>query len=442
MTLDSNVVPFPVPDRFDRRISGSMEAATLLRRRFRDGGRAQRETFSHLARHTFRLVEELKREFGDRSGKMNRAFGDLLKQKKRFILAEHEEPSILCQNPGNWERVLRGLAMELDQDPDRAFLDAINGTPLMPNPGGIGFGRERWFGSFGELMRMLVSRLAASTDYPAIVTYLADSGLLVEDGRLQVCETQHDTIGVEEYGLYTPAALAGVPHVHGLNFRSRIDHVYEVADGSLAELMTAVSLDPAWAVDKQSATLRGGTRTALAFVIDAETNAPTLAFAEWEVFELVFDHQTDQEKSFPIYKTYEEIGCGESPVGMLQPNSIRFNLFGTPAFDAIAASQIVFPEIWLDRLDFQVWDPGGYVDTVEDYPTEAPSRTVAAVVERNLTYASPDNVDRRIDTLLLAQLDELRSQVEAHRRLTVPPARLARQALRDEWEAAAAGEDR
>jgi hypothetical protein len=164
MTLDSNVVPFPVPDRFDRRISGSMEAATLLRRRFRDGGRAQRETFSHLARHTFRLVEELKREFGDRSGKMNRAFGDLLKQKKRFILAEHEEPSILCQNPGNWERVLRGLAMELDQDPDRAFLDAINGTPLMPNPGGIGFGRERWFGSFGELMRMLVSRLAASPD--------------------------------------------------------------------------------------------------------------------------------------------------------------------------------------------------------------------------------------------------------------------------------------
>lgn len=442
MTRENNVVPFPVPDRSKRRISGSVEAATLLRRQFREGGRAQRETFSHLAKHTFRLVEELKREFGDRSGKMNRAFGDLLKQKKRFILAEQDEPGVLCQNPGNWERVLRGLAVELDRDPDRAFLDAIKGTPLMPHPDGNGFGRVQWLGSFGELMRTLVSRLAVSTDYPAMVTYLADGGLLVEDGRLQVCETQHDTIGVEEYGLYTAAALAGMPHVHGLNFRSRIDHVYEAADGSLAELMSAAGLNPCWAADKRSAILRGGTRTTLAFVIDAETNAPTLAFAEWEVFEVVFDHQTDQEKAFPIYKTYEEIGCGASAIGMLRPNSIRFNLLGTPAFDAIAASQIVFPEIWLDRLDFQVWDPGGYVDTVEEYPTEAPSRTVAAVVERNLTYASPDDVNRRIDMLLLAQLDELRSQIDAHRRLTVPPARLARQALLNEWEAAADREDR
>ncbi len=442
MSSADNVVTFPAADRSTRRLSGPAEAALVLRRRFRENGRAQRETFCHLARHTYRLVEELKKAFGKRSGKMNRAFGDLLKQKQRFILADQQEPGVLCQNPGNWERVLDRLAEELGRDPDRAFLDAIKGTTLMPEPEVNGFGREQWLGSFGELMQRLVRRLADSADYPAMATYLADSGLLVEDGSLLVCETQHDTIGVEEYGLYTPAALAGMPHVHGLNFRSRLDYPYEAADGSLTELMKAAALDPALATDEPSAVLRGGTRTVLAFVIDSATKAPTFALAEWEVLELVFQYQTDRERACPIFKTYEEIGCAAGPTGMLPPNSVRFNLLGSPAFNALAASQIVFPEIWLDRLDFQVWDPGGYVDTVKEYPTEAPSRTVAAVVERNLTYASPDDADRRIDTMLLAQLDGLRALVDAHRTSTVPLARLARQALLAEWEAAARRQDR
>ncbi|WP_380784861.1 hypothetical protein [Sphingomonas sp. R86521] len=85
--------------------------------------------------------------------------------------------------------------------------------------------------------------------------------------------------------------------------------------------------------------------------------------------------------------------------------------------------------------------PGGYVATVEDYPTDAPSRTVAAVIERNLTYAAADHVPSRIDTMLMDQLDRLRRLVDAHRTATLPPACDARRALLAEWDAAVVRRD-
>ena len=118
---------------------------------------------------------------------------------------------------------------------------------------------------------------------------------------------------------------------------------------------------------------------------------------------------------------------------------MRFRFLGTPGFEALAASLIVFPEVWADFSGYQTWDPGGYVDTVEDCPTSAPGRTVAAVIERNLLYTAPDHIDRRIDTLLLAQLTQLQNLVDAHRAKAKQPAEAAKRALLDEWEAAIAG---
>jgi hypothetical protein len=434
MTKEDNVIPFPRAARSNR-ISGSAEAAASIRAEFRQLGRAQRETFAHLARHTFGLVEELKATFGERSGKMQRAFGELLKQKQRFILTEDAEPHVLCQNPGNWMQVLRGLAIELGRNPDRALLEAFRGTSLMPTREAHDATREQWLGSFRHLMERLTSHLAANHDFPALTTYMADSGLLVENGQLEVCETQSDAIGIEADGLYTPAVLSGLPHVMGLNYRSRLEVTFEAEDGSLLDIIKAAGLDVSIANEETGATLRGGTRTGLAFVLDAATGVMTIALAEWEVLELVFDHQTEHERPVAVFRNYQQLGFAPGAATMLPPNSVRFSMRGAPDFDAIAASHIIFPEIWLDRPDFAVWDPGSYVTTVEDFPSEAPARTVAAVIERNLVYATDEHLSQRIDRILLSQLEKLDRLVRSHREAAVAPARRAQRPLLQEWDA-------
>jgi hypothetical protein len=440
MEQDSNVIPFP-GNRIERKISGSAEAAAHLRKRFREGGRGQHETFVVLGTHTFNLIKELKADFGERSGKMQRAFGDLLKQKQRFIVAQHEAPGTLCQNPANWEQVLRGLAVELGRDPDRAFLDAMRGSPLLPRPEENRFGRQQWLPGFHDLMSRLAGRLTASVDYSAIATWLADSGLIVEDGRLQTCEGESDATGIEDYGLYTPAALFSVPHVLGLNYRCRVEDAFDPGDAGFEKFLKDAGLPLSLGEGETEAVLRGGTRTAIALVIDATTGAPTIALPEWEVLELVFNYQSTSERSHPIYKSYAEIGHEEISPDVQSPNSVRFNLLGSPGFDTAASSHIVFPEIWTDRPDYELWDPGGSAATAQDFPTEVPARTVAAVIERNLSYAAPANIDRRIDSLLLPKLHQLQALIGEHRSATLPLARVAKQGLVAGWQAVPVSED-
>ncbi|GGE95388.1 hypothetical protein [Sphingomonas prati] len=433
MTPADNVIPFPAGKPKERRLSGSNEAASQLRKRFRDGGRAQRETFVHLARHTLHLVEELKTTFGTRSGKMQSAFGDLLKQKQRFVLAEDELPATLCQNPGNWEQVLRGLASALGRDPDHVFLDAVRGSPLMPAPHRNSFDREQWLGTFHDLMRQMVRRLTAEIDYTAITTYLADCGLVVEAGGLQISEFRNDGAGIDEHSTYRPAALFEVPHVLGLNYRKQIEHVYATADDDFAVFMELSGLDQSLAMGESAATLCGGTRMAIALVTDATTQSPAIALAEWNVLELYFGDNFVKERTYAIDKSHVEIGHPTEEGDASIPNSVRFNLLGSPGFDEAAASHIIFPDVWTDSIDYDVWDPGGYVDEVADYPTEAPARTVAAVIERNLSYAAVTALDRRIDSILLAQLVHLQRLVDVHRSETVPLAQSARRALYEQW---------
>ena len=71
----------------------------------------------HLGREVHRLVQEVKQARGERSGSLLKAFGEnLLKQKRRFAVAQGADASAICQNPGNWLQVLEGLAEALGRD--------------------------------------------------------------------------------------------------------------------------------------------------------------------------------------------------------------------------------------------------------------------------------------------------------------------------------------
>ena len=435
MTGDSNVIQLVIPRQDDRKLSGRADAANDVRRRFRDGGRAQRETFTHLARQTFVLVEELKATFGERSGKMKIAFGDLLKQKKRFILAENAEIGTLCQNPGNWDQVLRGLAGALGRNPDQLLLEVMRGSPLLPGQQAPGYRREQWLSSLQDLMVQMAERVTATIDYAPIATYLADSGLRVDEGRLELCETQDGSIGVDEFGLYHPFVLSGMPHVLGLNFRTRIEQSYGCVAVDLPVVLAKAGLDNSIAKGESSAVLRAGTRTGLALALDAG-GLPAIALVEWEIFELVFAQGDANEWAVPIYLSYADLEIDGDYSSVPPPNSIRFHFTGSPGFDAAAAAHIVFPEVWADGPHSQIWDPGGYVSTVEDYPTDAPGRTVGAVIERNLLYASPGHKAERLDTLLLKQLEHFQELVSTHRHATTAPISSAKLALLTEWSAA------
>ena len=433
MSDDSNVVHLHVPHRTDRKLSGRADAASDLRRRFRDGGRAQQATFVHLARQTFVLVQEIKATFGERAGKMQLIFGELLKQKKRFILAEDAEPGSLCLNPGNWIEILRGLAIALGRDPDRLFLDVMRGSPLMPAQHAAGYRREQWQAIFQDLMIQMVERLTASVDYGSIATYLADAGLIIDDGQLLWCETQDGSVGIDVDGLYSPAILSGMPHVLGLNFRTRVEQSYGCIEVDLQTVLMKAELDASIAKGEREASIRAGTRTGLAIALNDKGTA-TIALFEWEVLELVFKEGDANEWVEPIYLSYADLDIQGDYSMVPVPNSMRFHFLGSTGFDAVAATHIVYPEVWADSRH-QVWDPGHY-DAVEGYPTDAPDRTVGAVIERNLLYASPEHASERIDTLLLQQLQSLQSLVDIRREGAAASVKSARLALLGEWDAA------
>jgi hypothetical protein len=433
---DSNVYQLPISRRGDRRLSGSADAANALRARFRAGGRAQHETFIHLARQTFILVEELKEKFGERSGRMQLVFGNLLKQKKRFILAENEQPGVLCQNPANWELVLRGLAGALDRNADLLLLDVFRGSALLPGQLASGYRREQWLAKFQEMVVRMGDRLSAAADFAAISTYLADSGLVVEDGRLELLETQDGSVSIDEHCSYNPFVLSGMPHVLGLNFRTRVEQSYGCLNVDLAAVLERSGLDAAVAREETIAMLRVGTRSGLAWALGPRGCAE-IAFIDWEVAELVFRQGDADEWAEPIFLSYEELGIAGDYTALPPPNSIQFHFVGSPGFDEAASAHIVFPERWADSPGYDLWDPGGYVDTVEQYPTDAPARTVGAVIERNLLYAAPDRLSDRIDMLLVKQLEGLKTLVDAHRSSANATIQTARAALLAEWDAAA-----
>ena len=308
----------------------------------------------------------------------------------------------------------------------------MRGSPLLPGQA-AGYRRERWLNAFQDLMVRMTERLTSAADFASIATYLADSGLVVEDGRLELSEFQDGSIGIDEHSLYTPFVLSGMPHVLGLNFRARVEESYGHIYVDLPTVLEKAELDPAIARG-ETAVLRAGTRIGLAIALNSK-GLSTIALFEWEVLELVFTPEDGSEWIEPIRMSYADLGIDGDYSAAPPPNSVRLHFVGSPGFDAIAAAHIVFPEIWNDNPDYQIWDPGGYIGTVEDYPTDAPGRTVGAVIERNLLYAAPDHASHRIDTLLLRQLDILQALIDAHRCTTTAPANSAKQALLAEWDA-------
>ena len=113
---------------------------------------------------------------------------------------------------------------------------------------------------------------------------------------------------------------------------------------------------------------------------------------------------------------------------------MQFSFLGSEQFDRLAATPLVYPDIWADEATPEVWDPAGYIEHGE-FPTSSPGRTVAAVVERNLLHAAEEaEKARRLDRLLLAQIQQMNALVEDHRARLQQVVGDAVAALFSEWE--------
>lgn len=77
MINDDNVIPMPGMGSSERgQISLAQLQARRLRTRFIAGGKNQIEVFARLSVSVERLTKDLKKRYGNRSGKMTRVFGE------------------------------------------------------------------------------------------------------------------------------------------------------------------------------------------------------------------------------------------------------------------------------------------------------------------------------------------------------------------------------
>lgn len=432
----AQILPFPRTSGPSR--TGKQHASADLQKRFRDGRGVDKDVFEHLAHRVHDAIDLLRQRYGERSGALRRAFGEnFLKQKKRFSLAPEEKPKHVCQNPGNWLYVLEGLARELAIEPDEFILDVFTGSALLPGRTSSDHSKASWFAAYIELIDEMTVSLAAEAEFASVCQYLFDSALMVDSGDLIVIENPGSTPFIDERLSYLPAVLNQLPHALGLNFEAHNDYPDAEIEVAYLEKLIADSGSSQELPSDVSYSIESGVRTGLAFTIDAQTEMPALALFEWRVAELsVLNQDGEVVFSAPMpWELDEKITVGSARGhGRLMPGTIRFSFPGSEQFEAIATRHIVFHEIWMDEEAIEMWDPGGYVDSVDDFPTSSPGRTVAAAMERNLQYAAREGeVDKRLDTILRRQIISLSDLITKHRSRDEATIEAARSSLLSEW---------
>jgi hypothetical protein len=281
--------------------------------------------------------------------------------------------------------------------------------------------------------------LNGEADFVAVCQYLFDSALIMEGGELIVVEHQCITPFIDERLTYLPSVLSQLPHALGLNFQAHYEYPSVGIEADvLARLLTQSGSDQELPSDF-SCEVKSGVRTGIAYTIDARTGKPALALFEWRVAELSIMDGNDEVMFSGTVPPELDDQMAEGAVsahGRLMPGTLRFSFPGSEQFEAIATRHIVFPDIFLEEEANEMWDPGGYVDSVSDYPTMSPGRTVAAALERNLQYAAREGeTDKRLDTILRGQIKSLHDLISSHRARHEATIDVARSSLIAEWRA-------
>ena len=421
---------------------------------FKAAGRRQPEVFANLSRHVERLVAETKDRNGEKSGAMQRAFGDdLVRQKGRYCAKDGTPPGTLCKTPGNWIRVLRGFAVELGRDEHALLSEILEDCMAAPRPV-TGFGQDAWLADLDDLLEPMVERLASEANLPAILDDIARSGLWLEDGKIVVSEWPRDP-GIEPAGLYNPEIVGLIPHVWGLNYSPITAPSFdmaEVPDGTpLWEMLKANGFAPADLENVATIDAVEATRTGIAFAVRSDTGEPELAFMEWQIAFLLLKgadgsvlsrHLANSGYPLPATMSGSVMAMTEPtdedfrtrPVHW-NPNSLRLHFRGTSGFDRMAASLIVKPWIWSDpdELDFlYATDP----DELALYPLACPPHTVAGAIESNLRYADElGHPGQRLDRLLASEIHRVRDLVTQYRQAGEPRRQATREALLADWKA-------
>lgn len=445
-----NVFQFP-----PRNDGMAYRRAEQLQRLFTERGKGQLATFQHLSIEVERLVSEIKAKHGERSGKMQEAFGnELVRMKGRFSARNGVPPKLIYRSPEAWLRVIAGLATALGQDPPSVVSATLGEALEADRIAAQGMQRNGWLDEFITLMAPMVDRLSTEIDLLSLEDYIARSGLYVENDEIWVSEWPQGEVGFDPREVYRPHTVGLVPHASGISYQPIADAPFDTAGDDLGRRLDEIA--PSHGINRDdlervtAAQIVEGTRIAAAITVRADDGRPDFAFLEWQVARIDLrddggaivaaipvDVDLDPPRSFNArpgdWSEATDETAYQRPAHWL-PNSLRFHFPGTAGFERVASSLIVAPWCYSDPDEFWLWRPHLSDSYQSECPVASPVHTVAAAIEANLLYADVmGKPDERLDRKLLKEIHRVAAAVETFRSDTKAHRETARAALLAEW---------
>lgn len=418
----SNVVPI----RPDLQHSARMMMGHHLERlvaRFKQGGRRQPDVFTRLSVFVEELEIEVKRTFGQRSGKLSAAYGpDLAPMKSRFSARQGVPPKPLYSTPDAWLRVLQGFAREMGRNEYSLLANALERAFDVSGSGAAGAP-----GDYSEvflLLDALKDHVLGAGDLVRINEYVSRSGLYLRDGTVQVSEWPWTEAGLIDGMIYDESAFDFVPKVFGVNAVevASVDLLLPDLDGEDFEFLADFksSLPASGKLELHEARLIG-----LSVAINEANLQPELALLEWDRAAVTIvaangdilgssSVQSPVGKPALVSESATGLSDGYASPPDWHPAGIRIHFRGSDGFNRLLRSTLVRPWIWTD-LNPMVWAPSPS-DDQDDYPVSAPAHTAAAFIEGNLLYADiAERSGDRIDRLLIQSVQDIESTLQKFR---------------------------
>lgn len=434
-----NVVQFPGGHQ---QASSPMMGQLLDRliKRFREGGKRQREVFERLSIFVEELEKEIKKTYGLRSGKISRAYDDhYMAMKSRFSAKSRVPPRPLFSTPDGWLVVLRGFAREMGRNEhallavalERAFQVSDSGSAVA-------------LGDYAEtfvLLDAMKNRVSESINLVAINDYVRRSGLYLERETVEVAEWPSDDAGYIDGMIYNASAFAFVPRVFGLNALTVAEIELEPADLENEEFAFLRPFEPD--LRYETIHLLEARLVGIAIAVNASSDQAEIALLEWDNATAIFNdcdgtvlHSVDvitpQGNAPEAEVKTAGLGIGLYSPEDWHPSGIRIHFKGSDGFNRLLQSTLVRPWIY-SELNPEFWHP-----TPEDhitFPVSTPVHTVAACIEGNILYADvAGRSDQRLDRLLLSSARQIEALLTRYREQGEVIRRPRRDAILSEWE--------
>lgn len=431
---DGKIISFPrrEGDNPGRQHSLAHIQAQQLRKLFLEGGKGQLEVFQRLSCRIEMLTKDLKKKFGDRSGRMAKVFGEnYVRVASRFTAVDGKPPAQLYRTPEAWLSVIDGFAAQQSM-PRPTFVAEMLKFGLTGDDDTARSSDVMWLDELHKLVDAMTERLALGVDLGRTEEYIAGSGLYLEEGVVVVGQWPGSLAGYSEADVSHAFVLGLVPHVLGLNYTPIVDISLPDTEDTKALFVSSSGFRQD-AVDRSTGYyLKAGTRIGAAMAIHASTKLLTFALIECQVAHMSLADEEGQiletrETSVDLqgYITddrKDDIGTAPGSAAWALPdtwlqNSVRFNFPGSVGFERLARSLVVKPLIYNDFDENYVWraDP----DEWEDFPVSSPVHTVAAAIESNLLYADVakrgGGLECRLDQRLLGEMQRVERVVTEFR---------------------------